>query len=335
MSDATSPTLSVVVVTRNEAANVDDCLGSILDLCEDGPDHELILVDSNSSDDSTTRAANYPVTVLRIPRDDLASPGAGRYVGTQYAEGDYILFVDGDMRLTTGWLDDAMELVQQAGTAGVSGALADPDAGPGTEVLADESPTIDTTDLHPVEALRGVALYDAAALDEVGGFDPHLQASEDVDVGYRLRAAGYRLHRLPVVVATHPDTGSLVDPIRRWRRGYFHGVGQAVRKGAEHPGILARHVATLRHPLLGAVWGALGLTLAARSRRARLAWTLLTLSGLTAYATQTGVRRTLADSCSYTLTVVGLLLGSRRPPPPPEEYPIDQVELVHDDPDRA
>lgn len=322
MSSAPDPTLSVVVVTRNEAEHVDDCLRSIFELCEGGPSTEVLLVDSNSSDDSVDRAASYPITVLRIPSDDLASPSAGRFVGTEYARGEYILFVDGDMRLETGWLEDAMAAVERPGVVGVTGHLND--SGPATEP-------------EPVDALRGVALYDASVLETVGGFDPFLQSSEDVDVGFRLVAAGYRLVRLPVVVATHRTDLSIAEPLRRWRRGYFHGVGQAVRKASDDPAVLGRHVFSLRHSLFAVGWALVGLALVAVGvdRRLVLGWMGLTVVGLGGYTMRTGPRRLLIDSCSYLLTTVGLVLGARQGRFPAESFPLDDVELVKRSPETA
>lgn len=375
MSTATTPTLSVVIVTRNESGNIEDCLSSVIDLCSDGPSFEVILVDSNSSDDTISRAADYPVTILQIPTDELSSPGAGRYVGTHHASGDYLLFVDGDMEVVDGWLDDALDLIQRDSIAGVTGHLNEITPGtPHTPVgeatepavtspvstataagipertestrtspLADGGVTHLTTpaagrgarderEIRDVDALRGIALYDAAVLDEVGGFDPHLQASEDVDVGYRIRSAGYHLVQLPYVVASHPETGSLSDPIRRWRRGYFLGVGQSVRKGADDPSILASHLLTLRHPLLAASWGVLGFLLGTRSRRALFGWAAITAIAVGAYSSRSGVRTTITDATAYTLTLLGLIIGWHRPPPPPEDYPIEQVDVVQSGP---
>ena len=374
MSTAT-PTLSVVVVTRNESGNVEACLESVLDLCSDGPPFEVILVDSNSSDDTISRAAEYPVTILQIPTDELSSPGAGRYVGTHHARGDYVLFVDGDMEVVDGWIEDALDLVQRDSVAGVTGHLNEisPDT-PSTPVGVATEPAVtrsvstataagtpdatksaspstltdggvthlttlaegrgarDEREIRDVDALRGIALYDAAVLEEVGGFDPHLQASEDVDVGYRIRSAGYHLVQLPYVVASHPDTGSLSDPVRRWRRGYFLGVGQSVRKGADDPSILASHLLTLRHPLLAAAWGCVGFLLGTRSRRALFKWGVVTAIAVGAYSARSGARTTITDATSYFLTLLGLVLGWQRPPPPPEDYPIEQVDVVQSGP---
>lgn len=376
MSTPTHPTLSVVIVTRNEAEHIEDCLSSVFDLCRDGPPFEVILVDSNSTDDTVELASEFPITILQIPDDELASPGAGRYVGTHHATGDYLLFVDGDMEVVDGWLDDALELVQRESTAGVTGHLNQvaeetprtpvgeatepsveqpvttaaepantrhPPASDGVDAVSDGGITHVTTnaegigarderEIRDVDALRGIALYDAAILDEVGGFDPHLQASEDVDVGYRLRSAGYHLLRLPYVVASHPSAITLTEPLRRWRSGYFHGVGQSFRKASDDTSVLASHLFALRHPLLAATWGCVGLVVGTRSRRTFTAWALLTGMVLGIHTARTDLRTTIVHTVSNVLILLGLVLGWRQPPPPPSEYPLDPVVVVQSGP---
>lgn len=315
MSPAPEPTVSVVVVTRNEAAHIDECLTSVLELCRSGPAFEVILVDSNSTDDSVARATEYPVTVLRIPSDDLASPGAGRFVGSEHATGEYVLFVDGDMRLETDWLNRALRELDRPDVAGVTGHLNDA-AGVSTE--------------SPVDALRGVALYDREALDEAGGFDPHLQASEDLDVGFRLAEAGYRLVRLPLVVASHPSHVSLGEPLRRWRQGYFQGAGAAVWKTSDDPRLFRRHLYSMRHSLAAMAWVTVGLVLLATgaSRRSVLGWVGFTIAGIGGYAARTGPRQLVVDGSSYLLTALGLAVAARSAGARRESFPLDSVELV-------
>ncbi len=315
MTRESPPTLTVVVVTRNEAAHVAECLDSVFELCSDGPATEVILVDSNSSDESVEIATEFPATVLRIPSDELASPGAGRHVGTKYATGEYILFVDGDMKMETGWLDAALEAIEDPNVVGVSGHL-----------NSVSEPGITSQ----VEALRGVALYDREALESVGGFDPYLQASEDRDVGYRLTAQGYRLVQIPYVVAHHQPANHIGEPLRRWRQGYFHGVGQAVRKATDDPRVLGRHLFSLRHAILVVGWVALGLVLlgSGTSRRTTLTWAGLSVLGAGGYVARTGPEELVVDSCSYFLTVVGLVLGALGRQTPADAYPLCRVEVV-------
>jgi len=317
MSD--SLPLSVVVVGRNEGDHLETCLDTVFDLCRDGPDFEVLYVDSNSTDDSVACALDYPVTVLRIPSDDLCSPAAGRYVGARRARGERVLFVDGDMTVEPGWLSAALDALDRPDVAGVTGHL---DARGEAE-----SP-------HDVDALRGVALYDADRLDAVGGFDPFLQASEDVDVGFRLLAAGHRLVRLPRVVATHPSASGVREPVRRWRNGYFRGVGQAVRNAASDrsPSALARHAYVLRHTIAVVCWLAVGALALLVGRRAALAWGATSALGFAFAARSVGVARPLYTLVAALLTAAGVASGARSPTPAPDDYPLGRVETVRREP---
>lgn len=313
MSTTSDPLLSVVIVSRNEEERIDTCIESVFDLCDGGPPFEVLLVDSNSTDRSVERATEYPITVLQIPTDDLSTPSAGRYVGTHRADGEYVLFVDGDMELVDAWLDAALDLIRtRPDVAGVTGFL--------NQVGADT--------VHEVDALRGVALYEKRVLDAVGGFDPHLLSSEDTDLGYRLAAAGYSLLRLPTVVAFHPTSESIREPFRRWRYGYFHGVGQALRKSAGSPQIWVRHLYSLRFPVLSWLWVGLGVALALRDRDAFGGWVAASAVGLSVEAAQDGPLRPLLYAASFLLTLVGVCLGWGRPVPDPESYPCDRIRTV-------
>lgn len=308
-----TPLLSVVIVSRNEENRIETCIESVFDLCRDGPPFEVIVVDSNSTDRSIERATEYPITVLQIPSDDLSTPSAGRHVGTHRARGEYLLFVDGDMELLDSWLEPALELLRnRPDVAGVTGFL-----------NANRANSV-----HEVDALRGVAVYEKRVLDVVGGFDPHLRSSEDTDLGYRLAAAGYSLLRLPTVVALHPESQSVGEPFRRWRYGYFHGVGQAIRKSARSPRVCARHVYSLRFPLLSWLWLGLGIALATRGRKSLGGWIAASVIGFFAEAARDGPVRPLIYAASFLLTLVGLVLGSRQPPSDPETYPRERIRTI-------
>lgn len=308
-----TPLLSVVIVSRNEEERIGACIESVFDLCDGGPPFEVLLVDSNSTDRSVERAAEYPITVLEIPSDDLSTPSAGRYVGTHRAHGEYVLFVDGDMELVDSWLDTALDLLRtRPDVAGVTGFLNE----------------VDVDSVHEVDALRGVAMYEKRVLDAVGGFDPHLLSSEDTDLGYRLAAAGYSLLRLPTVVAMHPTAESIDEPLRRWRYGYFHGVGQALRKSACSPRVCARHLYSLRFPLLSWAWIGLGVALAVRHRDAFGGWVAASVIGFFAETARDGPIRPLIYAASFVLTFVGLALGWRRSVPDPSAYPRDRIRTV-------
>ena len=174
--------LSVVIIAENEEEWIREGIESVFAACRGVSAYEVILVDSASTDRTVERAAEYPITILRIPEEHAISCGAGRYVGDQVASGELVCHVDGDMTLTETWLPRAIEyLDEHPDAAAVEGCL---DRSTQTGVLE-------------VNKVGGVMLYDAHALAQVGGFDPYLLGHEDIDVGYQLKTAGYRLVRLP------------------------------------------------------------------------------------------------------------------------------------------
>ncbi|MFC6823449.1 glycosyltransferase [Halopelagius fulvigenes] len=310
---ATDPTVSVVVVTYNEADRIGRCLDSVFELCEEVPSFEVILVDSNSSDDTVDIAREYPITVLRIPSDDLSTPSAGRYVGTNVADGEFVLFVDGDMDVTDGWLRRACDLLREyPDVAAVDGHL---------------NENRDHDEIVTVGAVRGVALYDAQKLRAVGGFDPFLRSLEDIDLGFRLGESGYRLCRLPVVVAEHPVASGPTEPFRRLRNGYVTGAGQAIRKSIDSPRRFVRHLYRMRNKLFVGAWGVLG-AFSLLSPILLVGWLGMTAAGFYVLASERGLTEAVTLILGQMLTLCGMIWGFRDPARPASEYPIDRIETV-------
>lgn len=101
---ASDLSLSVVVVTYNEADRIEACLDAIFEACRRFERTEVVMVDSRSTDETIALAANYPIRVYRLPASTDRTPGAGRYVGTQVTSADPVLFVDGDMIVEPSWV---------------------------------------------------------------------------------------------------------------------------------------------------------------------------------------------------------------------------------------
>lgn len=87
------PTLSVILITRNEESNLDDCLASL-----DGIAQQIVVVDSNSTD-GTLEIANRYGALMAYPSD---WPGFGpqKNRALDLATCDWVLSLDADERLT-------------------------------------------------------------------------------------------------------------------------------------------------------------------------------------------------------------------------------------------
>lgn len=87
------PTLSVILITRNEEANLADCLTSL-----EGIAQQIVVVDTNSTD-STLEIARSHRALISQPAD---WPGFGpqKNRALELATGEWVLSLDADERLT-------------------------------------------------------------------------------------------------------------------------------------------------------------------------------------------------------------------------------------------
>ena len=150
-------TLTVVLISRNQAWNIARLIESALKETASMPGTEIILVDSASSDKTVEIASQYPIRILRLHDTQRLSPSAGRFMGYKYTTGELILFVDGDNEMYPGWLEKAMKIfAENPDLAGL--------AGPRVPLLksatdADKPPLVDRNLNATVKSLYPIA-YD-------------------------------------------------------------------------------------------------------------------------------------------------------------------------------
>ncbi len=98
-------TLSAIVITRNEAHNLHDCLLSMKGLV-----NEIIVVDSQSSDDTVAIALQHGAKVSQ-PAD---WPGFGpqKNRALDLATGDWVLSIDADERVTPALAEEIKGVLQ-------------------------------------------------------------------------------------------------------------------------------------------------------------------------------------------------------------------------------
>jgi chlorobactene glucosyltransferase len=117
-SDA--PLISIVVPARNEAANIERCVGSLL--AQNYPDFEVLVVDDGSTDATPAilrrlAAADARLQIVRngeLPRG-WTGKNYGLAQGVRQAQGTWLLFVDADMLLHPGALSAALMSAREQG----------------------------------------------------------------------------------------------------------------------------------------------------------------------------------------------------------------------------
>ena len=235
--------ITVAVLTRNEAANVDVCLASLVEQKYMGGEFEILVVDGMSSDDTRLRVAEWASRHSRIRLVDnmLMHISSGRNVACREAQYPHLAFTDADCRVPADWLaclasgftgccrDDPRTVAVGGGNTAPASTDAFRDA---LAIMLDSLPGSglspqgrSTAVLRRVESLPGLnVLYDRAAVVAVGGYDETLgNMGEDLDLNLRLGAAGGTLYALPGLMVEH----TLRRDAASWGNNMFkYGIGR-------------------------------------------------------------------------------------------------------------
>ncbi|HKZ47665.1 MAG TPA: glycosyltransferase [Thermoplasmata archaeon] len=339
--------VSAVVIARNEEARIGAVLESVIanlreaqaaGLC--GP-AEVLLVDSASTDRTVEIASRVGVRIVQMRREWPLSAPAARHIGLVNARGRRLFFVDGDFVVDRGFVAGALPHLT-GDVAAVAGV--DREHRAGSSVLM--ARLVGVVASGAVREPEGVpiGLYRRDALEQVGGFDPFLRGGEDREVARRLRAAGYRVARVPVPMGEHfwtdSDAMSYVTYFRSVANWSF-GDGQVARSlvsGRERRVLLGRYFSArflINHGIglsLGAALAALFVPLASPG-----AWPASALAAGALAAGLLAARARLRSwrEVAYALHGVpyslirqsGLLLGMVRGARPASDYPRDVLVL--------
>ncbi len=101
----TEPVISVIVTTRNEERNIENCLKSIKSQTFPQEKIEIIVVDNNSTDRTVKIAKRYTDKIYNIGPERSAQLN----FGVKLAKGTYILFPDADMILSENVISECVE----------------------------------------------------------------------------------------------------------------------------------------------------------------------------------------------------------------------------------
>lgn len=228
--------LSVVVKCYNEQDKIAACLESALAVTR-GLGAEIIVADALSTDGTVDIARRYPVRIVQMAHPTDRGCGATAQMGQQFARGEFLLLVDGDMELLPDFLPVALATMEDDPRLACVGGH-HVEMSNAVEFRERRRRSAKYTEPTAARRLGGSALYRMAAIRDVGYFmNRNLYCSEELELGQRLRARGWRLKYLPVNAARHYgyETPPMTLLRRRWRSRYFDGYGQLLRSSWSQP----------------------------------------------------------------------------------------------------
>lgn len=194
--------ISVVVIGRNEGERLSRCMESVhaaLGVLA----HEIVYVDSHSADDSLARAKACGARCFLLS-EERTTAGLGRLVGAKEAQGEYLLFLDGDMQLQPGFCEKAMMVMAARGYDGCTGIREDLYMKDG-EVVGKNENYFGCTRERIAPEFGGALFLKKEALEKAGGWSADTVACEEAELHARLKAAGCVIAELPVPMIVHTD----------------------------------------------------------------------------------------------------------------------------------
>jgi len=277
-------TLSIIILNWNTAELLIPCLHSVqthLSL-----DHEIIVVDNASEDDSVAQVrAQFPQVRL-LPQSENLGFSQGNNIGLAEAKGDYLLCLNPDTELRPGAVEPLIAWMEQYPAAGIAGpTLWNPDGSLQRSTVPISTlwleflrqtmfyrvfPTKEQRQMYQnkqqqVGVVTGAALcLRRACYEQIGGFDPQIfMFYEDTDLCKRAWDAGWEVWFIPTPGIMHikaaassrfARTRTLVES-EKSTIYYFHkhGGNHAVRilRLIAIPGIAMRVMRGLVNWLLG------------------------------------------------------------------------------------
>jgi GT2 family glycosyltransferase len=233
-SESDAASIDVVIVTFRSRETIGRCLTSLSASLRLGDIHAVVV--DNASRDGTAEVvrASFPWVELIEAERNLGFAVATN-IGVRRGSSPYVLVLNPDVQLRPGSLDRLLEIFRAQPTVGVVGPRLEREDGTFDHAARRSFPTIagavgrftgishrswtperfsqyeaPTVDVGPVDAVNGAfMLMRRSAVEGVGLFDEGFwMYMEDLDLCFRLRAAGWLTWYEPSVTAVHTKWAS-------------------------------------------------------------------------------------------------------------------------------
>ncbi|MDQ2691027.1 MAG: glycosyltransferase family 2 protein [Chloroflexota bacterium] len=209
--------LSVVIPVHNGGSDLRRCLEALMRSAR-RPD-EVIVVDDASSDGSAELAARFGFVISNQRREPFG-PARARNLGAARSQGDIVLFLDADVMVHA----NTLALIERCfaehpETAAMFGSYDDQ---PPHRSLVSLYKNLQHHFVHHHSQgdastfWTGVGAIRREIFLRLGGFDESYgqPSIEDIELGVRLKEAGYRIRLCPDVQVTHLKRWTLLSMLR-------------------------------------------------------------------------------------------------------------------------
>lgn len=209
--------LSVIIPVHNGGDNLIRCLESVA--ASTRPPEEIVVVDDCSTDGSAARVDYLGARVVSLHAGPHG-PAVARNRGASESRGDILVFLDADVMLHSDTLERLERyLTEQPEVAALFGSY---DADPPAPGVVTRYKNLSHHYVHQRGRRESFTFWSGCgairreAFLAIGGFneDHGRPCIEDIELGYRLRGAGYRVWLCSDVQVTHLKRWNLTSMLR-------------------------------------------------------------------------------------------------------------------------
>lgn len=176
------PLVSVVISTKNEEKNIENCLKSIVFQTYPKENIEIIVVDNSSTDKTKEISQKYTEKVFNKGPERSAQRNFGML---EKSSGEYLMFLDADMILSPDVIENCV--IKMENTENLVGIYI-------SEVVLGKSYFSKVRrferSFYDGTVIDGARFIKKSAFVKIGGFDEDLYAAEDWDLDKRLKKIG-------------------------------------------------------------------------------------------------------------------------------------------------
>lgn len=210
--------ISIIIPVYNGKETIAECLRAVHS--SEYPHYECIVVDDGSTDNTLDIARSFPFKIIQVAGGP-SGPANARNIGAENAQGDIILFVDADVIIKPDTLTRVVnEFEKYPEITALFGSY-------------DETPTslnfvsqyknlihhFVHQQGHEISATfwSGCGAIRREAFIKLGGFDAKQfprPSIEDIELGYRLKEAGYKTVLRKDIQVTHLKAWSLLGLLK-------------------------------------------------------------------------------------------------------------------------
>jgi glycosyltransferase involved in cell wall biosynthesis len=231
MSELTTPTVSIVMCAFNAANYIDETIDSVL--VQTFTDFELIIVNDGSTDHTAKIVKSYTDPRIVLVEQENGGPAAARNTAIQHASGKYLAILDSDDLWLPRYLEKMLKIFKSDPQIDIAYPNAELFGTPywsGKRFMDRDPSSLPVTLDKLISRECNVfisSIFKREIIAKVGGFDPALKGSEDLDLWFRICQAGYQFTYTTEVLVKYRKRD---DSLSSGTENFYKNVKAAIHK---------------------------------------------------------------------------------------------------------